>query len=309
MAALGIWILLAVCAWAAPPYKALIVDGQNGHDWKSTTPVLKKLLEETKLFAVDVATSPPKGEDMSGFKPDFAAYAVVVSNYQGDLWPAATQKAFVEYVKNGGGFVVFHFACAAFPQWKEYNEIIGIGGWGGRNKESGPLVRWRDGRAVLELEGKGPPIYAPAPKDTDIRKKRITGYADRAGSHGPMQPFQIVIRDPKHPITKGLPEKMMHVDDELYGWLRGPAKNLTVLATSFAPEELGGSDEDEPVLFTVGYGQGRVVQVAPGHTAKELQSVAFIVLFQRAAEWAATGKVTLPAPADLPTADKASVRQ
>lgn len=309
MAALGVWALLAAYAVAAPPYKALIVDGQNGHDWKSTTPVLKKLLEETKLFTVDVATSPPKGQDMSGFQPKFADYAVVVSNYQGDSWPEATRKAFVEYVKNGGGFVVFHFACAAFPDWKEYNEIIGVGGWGGRTKEAGPLVRWRDGRVVFDKDGKGPPIYAPAPKETDIRKKKITGYSDRAGSHGPMQPFQIVIRDPNHPITKGLPEKMMHVDDELYGWLRGPAKNLTVLATAFAPEELGGSNEHEPVLFTVGYGKGRVVQVAPGHTAKELQSVAFIALFQRAAEWAACGKVTQAVPADMPAPDKASVRQ
>ena len=61
-AALGIWAVLAGVALAAPPYRALIVDGQNGHDWKRTTPVLKKLLEGTGLFAVDVATSPPKGQ-------------------------------------------------------------------------------------------------------------------------------------------------------------------------------------------------------------------------------------------------------
>ena len=55
-----VWIALAGAATAAP-MKALIVDGQNGHNWKQTTPVLKKLLEETGLFAVDVATSPRKG--------------------------------------------------------------------------------------------------------------------------------------------------------------------------------------------------------------------------------------------------------
>ena len=287
MTTLGIWGLLAAWAVAAPPYKALIVDGQNvpSHDWKNTTPVLKKLLEETKLFTVDVATSPAKGEDNSGFKPEFAAYDVVVSNYQGDLWAEDTRKAFVAYVQNGGGFVVYHFACAAFPQWQEYNEIIGLGGWGGRNEKDGPYVRWKDGKIVRDNSpGKG-------------------------GGHGPMQPFQVVIREPNHPITQGLPEKFMHVDDELYGWLRGPAKNLTVLATAFAPKELGGADEHEPVLFTVGYGQGRVVQVALGHTPKELYSVAFIVPFQRAAEWAATGKVTQPVPSDFPAADQASVRQ
>ena len=279
-----LWAVLAAIAVAEPPYSALIVDGQNNHDWKGTTPVLKQLLEETKLFTVDVATTPPKGQDNSGFKPDFAAYNVVVSNYQGDMWPEATQKAFVDYVHNGGGLVVYHFACAAFPQWKEYNEMIGLGGWGGRNEKDGPYVRFKDGQIVRD----------PSP--------------GKGGGHGPMQPFQMVVREANHPITQGLPEKFMHVSDELYGWLRGPGNNLTVLATAFAPKELGGAGEHEPLLFTVGYGQGRVVQVALGHTAKELQSVAFIALFQRAAEWAATGKVTQPVPSDFPTPDQASVR-
>jgi type 1 glutamine amidotransferase len=276
--------MLATLALAAPPYRALIVDGQNGHDWKGTTPVLKQLLEETKLFTVDVATSPAAKQDMSGFKPDFAAYNVVVLNYQGDEWPAATKTAFVDYVKNGGGVVVFHFSCAAFPKWKEYNEIIGLGGWGGRNEKHGPYVRWRDGQIVRDdSPGKG-------------------------GGHGPMQPFQLVIREPNHPITQGLPEKFMHCNDELYGWLRGPAKNLTVLATAFAPKEKGGAGEHEPLLFTVQYGKGRVFQNALGHTAKELKSVAFIATYQRGAEWAASGQVTQKAPADFPGPDTASMR-
>ncbi|MEN6493155.1 MAG: ThuA domain-containing protein [Thermoguttaceae bacterium] len=284
MATVGVWLMLATFALAAPPYKALIVDGQNGHDWKGTTPSLKQLLEETKLFTVDVATSPAAKQDMSGFKPDFAAYNVVVLNYQGDEWPAATKTAFVDYVKNGGGVVVFHFACAAFPKWKEYNEIIGLGGWGGRNEKHGPYVRWRDGQIVRD--------DSPG----------------RGGAHGPMQPFQLVIREPNHPITQGLPEKFMHCNDELYGWLRGPAKNLTVLATAFAPKEKGGAGEHEPLLFTVQYGKGRVFQNALGHTAKELKSVAFIATYQRGADWAASGQVTQKLPADFPGPDTASMR-
>ncbi len=279
-----LWFVAAAVAIAAPPYKVLIVDGQNLHDWKGTTPVLKQILEETGLFQVDVATSPPKGADMSGFKPNFAAYHAVVSNYQGDPWPEETKQALVDYVKNGGGLVIFHFACAAFPDWKEYNEMIGLGGWGGRNEKWGPYVRWRDGKFV---------------RDTSPGK---------AGGHGPMQPFQLVVRNAEHPITKGLPEKFMHVPDELYGWLRGPAENLTVLATAFAPKEKGGADEHEPILFTVNYGKGRVFQNALGHTAKELKSVAFIVTFQRGVEWAASGKVTQKLPDDFPTADEATVR-
>ena len=287
MTSLGLWTMLTVVAVAKPPYKALIVDGQNGHDWKSTSPVLKQLLEETDLFTVDVASSPPSRQDMSGFKPNFAAYNVVVSNYQGDEWPEETKKAFVEYVKGGGGVVIYHFACAAFPMWKEYNEIIGLGGWGRRNPEWGPYIRWRDGSVVRD----------PAPE------------SKRTGGHGPAQPFQLVIRESSHPITKNLPTKFMHVDDELYGWLRGPAKNLTVLATAFAPKDLGGSDEHEPILFTVKYEHGRVLQNALGHTPEQLKSVAFIVTFQRGAEWAASGKVTQKLPEDFPGPDKASVRE
>ena len=85
-------------ALSAAPLKALIVDGQNYHNWQQTTPVLKKLLEETGLFAVDVATSPPQGKDMSRFQPDFSAYNVVVMNYHGDDWPEATQKALEQYM-------------------------------------------------------------------------------------------------------------------------------------------------------------------------------------------------------------------
>jgi uncharacterized protein len=280
---LAMWIVAAAVAMAAPPYKALIIDGQNGHDWKATSPVLKKLIEETGLFAVDVATSPPKGQDMSRFQPNFAAYNVVVSNYQGDAWPEATQKALADYVKGGGGLVIYHFACASFPEWKEYNDMIGLG-WGQLRQNTGVYVRFRDGKVIRD--------DSPG----------------KAGGHGPKQPFQIVVRDPDHPIMKGLPSAFMHVPDELYGWLRGPGANLTVLATAFAPKDLGGSGEHEPVLFTVTYGKGRVFQNAIGHTPEELKSVAFIATFQRGVEWAATGKVTQPVPADFPTADKASVR-
>ncbi|MCH5374244.1 MAG: ThuA domain-containing protein [Planctomycetes bacterium] len=285
LTAVLVGLLTVSVSLAAPPHKALLVDGQNGHNWKETSPVLKRLLEETGLFQVDVATSPAKGQDMSGFKPNFGDYDVVVLNYQGDEWPQETKQAFVDYVKNGGGVLVYHFACAAFPNWPEYNEIIGLGGWGGRNEKDGPYLRLREGKFVRD--------DSPG----------------RGGGHGPAQPFKLVIREPNHPITEGLPPEFMHVTDELYGWLRGPAKNLTVLATAFAPKDLGGSGEHEPLLFTVSYGKGRVVQDALGHTPEQLKSVAFIVTFQRAAEWAATGKVTQKVPDDFPGPDKASVRE
>ena len=97
------FLLIAAAACAAP-IKVLIVDGQNNHAWQQTTPVLKKILEDSGRFAVDVATTPPKGADMSPFHPNFSAYAVVLSNYNGDAWPDEVNRAFESWVKQGGGF-------------------------------------------------------------------------------------------------------------------------------------------------------------------------------------------------------------
>src|SRR5262249_30081946 len=103
--------------------KALIIDGQNNHDWKKTTPGLKAALEGSGLFTGDVATSPPQGKPLDDFKPDFARYGVVVSNYNGDDWPKATRRAFEDYVRGGGGFVCVHAADNSFPKWEEYNKM------------------------------------------------------------------------------------------------------------------------------------------------------------------------------------------
>src|SRR5436190_689243 len=65
----------------AAALRALIVDGQNNHDYTSTTPHLKKVIEETGLFSVEIATAPGKGADKSGFKPEFRNYRVIISNY------------------------------------------------------------------------------------------------------------------------------------------------------------------------------------------------------------------------------------
>ena len=281
---LALWFVMAAVSIGAP-MKALIVDGQNAHNWKETTPILKAQLEETGLFTVDVATSPAKGQDMSGFRPDFAAYKLVVLNYQGDDWPEATRKAFVDYVANGGGVVCYHFACAAFPKWKEYNQIIGVGGWGDRNETAGPYLCWRDGKIV-----------------------RATDAPGKAGFHGPQQTFQVVVRDSDHPITRGLPKAFMHPADELYCRLRGPAESVAVLATAFAPKDKGGTDEHEPMLMTIRYGKGRVFANMLGHAGEHLKSVSFSATFQRGAEWAATGKVTQKVPADFSGPDRPSVR-
>src|SRR5439155_14809332 len=114
-------------------------------------------------------------------------------------------------------------------------------------------------------------------------------------------------RAPAHPIMRGLPAHWMHVKDELYDRLRGPAENVTVLASAFSAKEQSGSGEDEPLLMAVSYGRGRVFHTALGHNngpdISAQKCVGFITTLHRGVEWAATGKVTQKVPADFPTAD------
>jgi len=63
----------------------LIIDGQNNHNWKATTPVLEGILKRSGKFSVDVATSPPKGDKaLAQFRPELKKYSVVVLNYNGE---------------------------------------------------------------------------------------------------------------------------------------------------------------------------------------------------------------------------------
>jgi len=272
-------------SFAADKLSVLLVDGQNNHKWEVTSPILIDILESTGRFHVDRATSPPKGEDMSSFRPNFADYDVVVSNYNGTLWSEQTRKDFVAYVKNEGGFVSVHAANNSFPEWPEYNQIIGLGGWGGRTEASGPYIRFRDGEVVRD------------------------NTPGRGGSHGSRHEFVVTTFDEDHPIMKGLPAKWMHCEDELYDRLRGPARNLNVLATAYSDPETRGSGEVEPMLMTLEYGEGRVFHTVLGHDTVAMSSVGFQVTLQRGTEWAATGKVTLTdVPKNFPSESKCETR-
>jgi type 1 glutamine amidotransferase len=277
----------SVPAAAANPIKVMLLDGQSGgpyHNRRLTTPVLKKELEETGLFQVDVVTAPPSDGDFSNFKPEFNKYQVVVSNLDSPTWPQPLMTAFEEYIRNGGGLVTVHAADNAFPEWKAYNEMIGIGGWRNRNENAGPYWYFKDNKLISD----------PSPGS--------------AGSHGARLPFLLTIRDANHPITKGLPREWMHAPDELYATLRGPGTNMTVLATAHSDPENRGTGRDEPILMVLKYGKGRIFHTTMGHDVAALSGVGFITTFQRGTEWAATGKVTQKVPASFPTAQTVSYR-
>ncbi len=307
-----VWIFAAHCllvsaVWSAPArLKVLIVDGQNNHQWATTTPLLQRILEDTGRFAVTVSTTPPgrarppiapkqatpeqkaaHAEKLKAYaaaeaehkaraaalwakwRPKFSDYAVVVSNYNGESWPDDVRAAFVAYVKHGGGFVAYHAANNAFSDWPDYNAMIGLGGWGGRNEKSGPYLRFRDGRWTRDMT------------------------AGVGGSHGPQHEFIVEAREPQHPILRGLPARWKHTKDELYDRLRGPAENVTVLASAHS-EKTG---ESEPMLMVIPFGRGRVFHTTLGHAGEAVSGLGFQVTFARGTEWAATGAVTLLAPA------------
>ena len=101
----------------------------------------------------------------------------------------------------------------------------------------------------------------------------------------------------------------MHTKDECYGRLRGPAKNLTVLATALCLKDKNGTGKHEPMLMTIEYGKGRIFHTTLGHNDYSFESVGFITTFLRGTEWAASGKVTQVIPPDFPTKSSSRKRE
>jgi hypothetical protein len=278
----AVLLLVAVSCNMQSGNKALILTGQNTGNWEESSPVLKQILEQSGLFSCDIVKSPEAGGDMSGFNPNFKKYKLVVLDYNGDPWSEKTKSAFVEYVNNGGGVIVYRDAAFAFPGWKEYAEICGVG------SSEGPYVYYRG------------------------NKLRLDSTAGRPHQPGRLRESEVRGRIMQHPVLKGLPVRWVHGSDILYNRLQGPAKNLEVLATAFCDTTGGGSGRDEPVLMAITYGKGRVFNTTLGFAdvngGPAMLCSGFITTLQRGAEWAATGSVTQAVPADFPSAAGAVIR-
>jgi type 1 glutamine amidotransferase len=246
---------LAPAQAPSPKLQALIVTGQNtaGHDWRGTTPVLRKLLEDTGRFEVRVM------EEFRGAGPEtLAPYDVILISYydarKPELrWGERAETALQNAVRGGKGLVIFHFATAAFDGWTEYEKMCG--------------GNWR-------------PNF---------------------GHHSARHDYTVTIRDREHPITRGLPATFVQVNDELYANLKWQAEGTYhVLATAWDDHSLykagekqpiPGAGLDQPSLWTLDYGKGRVFVTALGHDPDAMKSTGFIVTLTRGTEWAATGNV------------------
>ncbi|MDR1369591.1 MAG: ThuA domain-containing protein [Dysgonamonadaceae bacterium] len=267
----------------AKKIKTMIVTGQDGsHWWKGGSEAIEMILENSGLFTVDILVTPATGESMENYRPDFKKYDLVIINYGGVTWTEQARKNFEKFVSNGGGVVVIHSSIIPMEDWPEYNKMVGLGAWNGRNEKFGPYVYWKNDRWVYD--------YSP-------------GWA---GYHGLQHPFTVVHRDTVHPIVNGLPPVWEHFKDELYARLRGPAQNMKILATAYETAS-DGVGRDEPVLWTVNYGKGKVFVSVLGHAGNDpelrysMECTGFQVTLLRGAEWAATGTVTQEIPKDFPS--------
>jgi uncharacterized protein len=126
---------LATLLWGAPPaglaqtptaIRVLVFTGQNNHNWVETTPKLKAILEAGGRFAVDVTEHPEQCDAAT-----LAKYDVLVSDWNtwgkspATTWPDATRTAFLDFVRNGKGFVAVHAGSSSFFDWAEYQQIAG----------------------------------------------------------------------------------------------------------------------------------------------------------------------------------------
>lgn len=287
---LSVLVLIEVQGQRAKPISVLIVDGFSNHDWAQTTAVTKWILEESGRFKVDVSTVPSDSSARLTWLPPFNKYAVIIQNtnniHDSRLrWSREAEQQLESYVRNGGGLYVLHSANNAFPHWKEYDEMIGMG-W--RSVDTGYALEIDVHRQIhhhLPGEGMG------------------TGHGDRFNAV-----IQILNR---HPINKDYPGAWQTKNTEVYSFPRGPAKNMTVL--SFAYDSTS-TKKFWPVEWVVTYGKGRVYNSSLGHLwsgenyPPAYRCIGYQTTLIRAVEWLATGTVDYPIPADFPSKDFPSLK-
>lgn len=278
-----------------PKIRVLILDGFSNHNWRLNTRLLRGLLGPTGLFDVKVSTCPPmNAPDWEKWQPDFSAADVVIqtcndiSQRPAPKWPDAVKAGFVEFVKKGGGVLVYHSGNNAFPDWPEYNDIIGIG-W--RPVTFGTALQMTEEGKITEV----PPGQG-----------RATGHAPRA---------EVLVRTlGEHPIHTGMPKTWKTPMLEVYYSARGPAKDVQILSYGLDPR----FKEYWPLEWTVKYGEGRVYSSSFGHVWSDesetnqpvnLLAVDEQILIQRSLQWLAKRAVTVPIPANFPTAEKASLSE
>jgi uncharacterized protein len=125
-------LLASLSQAAEPKLRVLVLSGNNNHNWRETTPVIRTVLEQSGRFAVDVTV------DVPNLKPDaFAPYAAILSNYNDFgsktpvAWSPETKQAFLDHLAKGNGFLALHAGSSVFYDWPEFQNYS-CGSWGKR---------------------------------------------------------------------------------------------------------------------------------------------------------------------------------
>lgn len=286
MAAMTVSFGLSGCERVKP--RVLIIDGYSNHDWRYTTEIIYSILIGTDLFEVDIETAPERNDPgWDEWSPNFSQYDVIVQNTNsignGNSWPFIARRGFEEYMKKGGGMYVYHSANNAFPEWEEYNKMIGLG-W--RKAEEGVAIEIVDGNI-----------------------KRIPRGQGQGTSHGPRLDIT-VDKFSLHPINSDYPKKWISPDTELYTYARGSAENIQILSVT----NDSTTGKNWPVEWVIEYGDGKVYNSTFGHIWHNermplgVRCIGFQTTLVRAIQWLAGEKVSYPLPADFPTEDHYSAR-
>ncbi len=132
LAAFALAVPCSASAQGHKPIKVLIITGDDvgAHDWKGRSEVLKNFLSKDEHVQVDITETPAK--DLTD--ENLARYDVLLLNYRETKptpetqWTDANKEALLNAVKNGKGLVGFHFTSSSFPEWEEFEKLLG-GGW------------------------------------------------------------------------------------------------------------------------------------------------------------------------------------
>ena len=250
--------LLMAAALAAQErrLKVLVLTGDMDqyHDWRATTAVLKSILENAGRFDVKVTEQVPGLTAHS-----LAPFDALVLNYNGPRWGAETERAVEEFIRSGKGMVAVHGVSYGVFFGQEFQG------------------RWR-------ASSTGDPGWVAYPEMLGATWK-----PENIG-HGARHVFPVKWVDREHPVARGLEETFL-ANDELYHRM-DLRPNAHVLATAFSDPKTGGTGRDEPMVWAVPFGSGRVVQITLGHDTSSMSQPGFAAAFARSTEWVASGAVT-----------------
>lgn len=245
----------AAAAPSAKPIRALILTGAMDlqyHDWRVTAPFLQLMLRDTSRFEVDIVDDCTKLDNAK-----LKSAELLVLHYNGPRWGAKPEQAVEEFLKKGKGMIAIHGVSYGMFFGQEFRD-----------------GRWRESATGDKGWAAYPDILGMEPwKSEDI-------------GHAVRHVFNVQWTKRDHPICQGLSPAFL-ADDELYHKIV-LKPNVTVIATAFSDPARKGTGRNEPMLWTVPFGKGRVVHCPLGHDMKAMSMAGFRTAFTRASEWAAT---------------------